>query len=299
MTKETTRGSAELAAAMLISGTIGWFVLMSGQPVSDVVFWRCIFGAATLLVVCAALGFLRPGVISVRQAIYAALGGVALITNWILLFASYSHASIAIGTAVYNTQPFIYVGLGAIFLGEHVTRTKIAWLVVAFVGLLMIAVVKSDVSYAGGNYALGVLMGLGAAFFYATASVVTKKLRGVPPHLIALVQVSVGILMLAPMADFSELPQEGGQWASLIALGVVHTGLMYILLYGGIQKLPTSIAAALSFIYPISAVLIDLFVFDHRLHLVQTLGIGAILFGTVGMTLGWSLRGGKKPGAAV
>jgi hypothetical protein len=41
MDKTIRRGSFEMTAAMLISGTIGWFVLVSGQPVLDVVFWRC------------------------------------------------------------------------------------------------------------------------------------------------------------------------------------------------------------------------------------------------------------------
>lgn len=49
MDKTLRRGSFEMTAAMLISGTIGWFVLVSGQPVLDVVFWRCVFGAGTLL----------------------------------------------------------------------------------------------------------------------------------------------------------------------------------------------------------------------------------------------------------
>ncbi|MBF4189982.1 hypothetical protein ISX56_26275, partial [Serratia ureilytica] len=37
MNAEIKRGSLEMAAAMLISGSIGWFVLMSGQPVVNVV----------------------------------------------------------------------------------------------------------------------------------------------------------------------------------------------------------------------------------------------------------------------
>jgi hypothetical protein len=55
------RGTVEMTAAMMISGTIGWFVVISGQPVMDVVFWRCVFGAITLLIVCAARGLLRGG----------------------------------------------------------------------------------------------------------------------------------------------------------------------------------------------------------------------------------------------
>jgi hypothetical protein len=38
MNKGITRGTIEMSSAMLISGTIGWFVLFSGQPVLNVVF---------------------------------------------------------------------------------------------------------------------------------------------------------------------------------------------------------------------------------------------------------------------
>ncbi len=53
------RGSFEMTAAMLVSGTIGWFVLSSGQPLADVVFWRCAIGAMTLLLICGGMGMLR------------------------------------------------------------------------------------------------------------------------------------------------------------------------------------------------------------------------------------------------
>ena len=36
-----------------------------------------------------------------------------IVGNWVLLFASHSRASIAIGTAVYNVQPFM-LGLGGV-----------------------------------------------------------------------------------------------------------------------------------------------------------------------------------------
>lgn len=56
MDKSIRRGSWEMVGAMLISGTIGWFVLVSGVPVIEVVFWRCVIGALTLA------GVLAPGV---------------------------------------------------------------------------------------------------------------------------------------------------------------------------------------------------------------------------------------------
>ena len=285
---DTLRGTAEMTAAMIISGTIGWFVVMSGQPVVAVVFWRCLFGAATLAVICAALGLFRRGTITRGQAGLAVLGGLAIVGNWLLLFAAYPRASISIATAVYNTQPFMLVGLGVLFFAERLTAGKLAWLALAFAGMLLIVQANGD--SAGSGYLAGILLALGAAFLYAVAAIVAKKLKGVPPHLIALIQVAVGALALAPLTDFARAPADAGSWGLVVALGVVHTGLMYILLYGAIQKLPTSLTGALSFIYPIVAILVDRIAFGHRLQAIQFLGAGAILVGAAGMTLGWSLR---------
>jgi drug/metabolite transporter (DMT)-like permease len=279
-----TKGTLEMGGAMAISGTIGWLVVQSGLPALDVVFWRCAFGAATLAGVCAAMGLLR-GVLTWRQAAWAALGGVAIVTNWLLLFGAYAHASISIATAVYNTQPFMLVAFGALLFGERITVTKLGWLALAFGGMLLIVQARPGASFAGSNYALGIAMALGAAFFWAVASVIAKRLTGTPPHLIALVQVCVGVLMLAPFTHFGDLPSDARTWTLLVTVGVVHTGIMYILLYGAVQKLPTYLQGALSFIYPVVAIAVDFIAFGHRLQPAQWLGAAAILLAAAAMNL--------------
>ncbi|MBT8769076.1 DMT family transporter [Metapseudomonas boanensis] len=294
MNNSIHRGSLEMVAAMLISGTIGWLVLVSGQSVLDVVFWRCVFGAATLLVVCALLGFLRPGVLTRETFILAVLSGVAIVGNWVLLFASYSRASISIGTAVYNVQPFMLVGLAAFFLGEKITAQKLFWLSVSFGGMLAIVSAHGEQGQGGDNYLAGIALALGAALLYAFAALIVKRLNGTPPHLIALIQVCTGVLFLAPMANLSSLPQQAEAWASLVTLGVVHTGVMYVLLYGAIQRLPTALTGALSFIYPIAAIFVDWLAFNHQLSSLQWLGVGAILLAAAGMQQGWGISSFRR-----
>jgi drug/metabolite transporter (DMT)-like permease len=290
MEKDVFRGSVEMTTAMLISGTIGWFVLMSGQPVLSVVFWRCAIGAVTLLAVCGALGLLRRDAISLKLFGLAVVGGIAIVLNWVLLFAAYSRASIAIATTVYNVQPFMLVGLGALIFKEKLTATKLFWLGFAFAGMLLIVQAKPGGAYNGSDYIEGIALSLGAAFLYAIAAIVAKRLKGIPSHLIALIQVCVGVLMLAPFADFARLPQSTGEWSSLVTIGVIHTGLMYILLYSAIQKLPTHITGSLSFIYPIAAILVDYIAFGHALQPSQLIGSAAILIAAAGTSLGWTFR---------
>jgi drug/metabolite transporter (DMT)-like permease len=288
MEKDIRTGSLEMTAAMLISGSIGWFVLMSGQPVIDVVLWRCLFGALTLLAICAMLGHFRNGILTWRLFALAVLGGVAIVVNWLLLFGAYSRSSISIATMVYNTQPFMLLAIGGLVFREEITATKLGWLAVAFAGMVAIVLAKPSGGFSGSDYLAGIAMALAAAFFYALAALVAKRLKGTPPHLIALIQVVTGLIMLAPFAGTSGLPTQAYQWALLVAMGAVHTGLMYVLLYGAIQKLPTHLTGALSFIYPVAALAVDRIAFGHQLQPAQLVGSAAILIAAAGMTFGWT-----------
>jgi drug/metabolite transporter (DMT)-like permease len=299
MAKDMRRGTIEMTVAMLISGTIGWFVMVSGQPVENVVFWRCAFGTAALLAICGALGYLRPGIVTLRQFGIAVLGGIAIVSNWLLLFAAYPKSSISIATTVYNTQPFMLLGLGALFLGEKITVEKLGWLALAFGGMVLIVQAKPGAVVAGGDYATGIALALGAAFFYALAAFAAKWLKGVPPHLVALIHVATGVAMLAPFADFQALPRSAEGWSLLATMGFVHTGLMYILLYGAIQRLPTHLTGALSFIYPVASIVVDRLAFGHLLQPSQMIGMALIFAAVAGMNfaLGLWLKARPAPGS--
>ena len=129
---------------------------------------------------------------------------------------------------------------------------------------------------------------------YAVSSIITKHLKGTPPHLIALIQVWLGVLMLAPFVRFDALPTTGAHWLELSRSASSTPGIMYVLLYGAIQKLPTSMTGALSFIYPVVAIIVDRVAFGQKLAWVQVLGAVLILLAAAGVNLGWrSCRSGR------
>jgi len=279
-----------MSCAVLISGTIGWFVLTAQQPVVSVVFWRCALGAIALLVACVATGALRRDIASARQLILAAGGAIAVVLNWLLLFAAFPRASISVATTIYNTQPFMLAILGTLFLGERLTATKIFWLVLAFVGVVALVETGDAGPTAGSAYLAGILLALGAAFFYAITALVAKQLAAVPAIVVVLIQVSVGSIALAPFAFANAMPSGGGTWVKLAILGVVHTGVVFVLLYRGIRKLPTHVIGALSFIYPVVAMIVDAVAFAQRLQPLQIAGASLVLIAAAGTTFGWSLR---------
>ncbi|EPF2605724.1 TPA: DMT family transporter [Yersinia enterocolitica] len=291
--KIKTRGVVEMIAAMLISGTVGWPVIASGQPAVTVVFWRCVFGAFAMLIACVMLGLLKRGVLTRQHIAIAIIGGITLVLNWVLLFGAYSYASISVATVTYHTQPFMLVGLGVLFFGEKLTANALGWLLVAFGGMLFIIIGQQGAITVGSDYLIGVVMALGAAFMYAVTAAIIKRLKGLPPHLIVLIQLLVGAILLAPFVRWSDFPLPGSTWGLLLIIGVIHTGLMSSLLYGAIQKIPTSLVGALSFIYPVVAIFVDWLAFGHRLSVMQMVGASAILLAAAGMNFGWKLAGNR------
>ncbi len=284
--REMKTGVWQMSLAMLISGSIGAFVLLSGLPVIDVVFWRCAIGALALgaFILLGKQPFSR---LTRPLLLLAIVSGVALVMNWLLLFAAYDRISIGMSTVVYNTQPFMLVLMGML-LGERVTWVKWGWLLLSFSGVVILLSGEFTTGH-NGNLLTGIAMSLGAAFFYALTAMITRKLRPLPPQHIALIQVLTGIVMLLPLAHFTSISAHF-PWGILLTLGIVHTGIMYQLLYSAIQKLPTPIIGSLSFIYPLVAIGVDSVVFGHTLSAMQLIGGMLILFAAAGNNLGWGAK---------
>lgn len=266
-------GVWRMMAAMTIAGTVGLFVLFSGQSPQTVVWFRCLIGAAALFAAMAWSGAWQP--MDKRAALWLLLGAAALIGNWLCLFWSFTLAGISVATVVYHMQPFFLILLAALTEREFPALHKLPWLALAFAGVALSAGI--DAASAPEGMAMGVLLALAAAFLYALATLATRKLNAYAPVQIAALQLAIGVLALAPLARLAPFESGLQTWSSLLILGLVHTGLMYPLMYGAFQRLPADAVATLTFIYPVVAILTDLAVFGTALSALQVAGLGMIL----------------------
>lgn len=270
-------GVWRMALAMSLSGTIGAFVLLSGQTPQTVVLYRCLLGAAALLGWLAWRGdWKRP---TLRALGWIALGSASLILNWLCLFTAYRLSSISIATVVYQMQPFFLVLLAALMQRELPAWHKLPWLALAFAGVALSTGI--DVHDHSSQLMSGVLLALAAAFLYALTTLATRKLGGYPPAQIAGLQLLIGVVVLAPLAEVSPAQVGAAGWASLLVIGLVHTGLVYELMYAAFQRLRADAIASLSFIYPLVAIAVDLAVFHTRLTSLQCVGMAMILASVV------------------
>lgn len=279
-------GAWRMTVAMVLSGTIGLFVLASGQDALNVVWMRCLVGALALL---AWLG-LRGGWTAMGRTDMAwlALGAAALIVNWQLLFMSYRESGIAVSTVVYHVQPFFLILLASWFQGEKLNGHKLPWLVVALAGVALTSGLQWGGAAKAGLVA-GVLLATAAAFFYAVATLATRKLKGIASAQIAGIQLLIGAIVLAPWVNINVQNLTPIAWACLLTLGLVHTGLQYNLLYAAFQRLSAERIAGLSFIYPLVAIVVDIGYFDLSLGVTQHAGMLMILLALVAHQRNWRI----------
>ncbi|MFZ6746054.1 DMT family transporter [Undibacterium sp. JH2W] len=286
-------GKWQMLVAMILSGTIGLFVMASGQPAMTVVLLRCLIGGLSLL----ALLYWQGGWqnLNVEQVTWLMLGAAALIINWLCLFSAYRLSSISIATVVYHVQPFFLLILLAMTQRDGQIWRKLPFLLLAFAGVLLSSGldIRHDFLRSADGHVTQALAGAGlallAALLYAFATLATRKLQGIAPAQIASVQLLLGAVVLAPMADLSGWNWHWQSWGSLLLLGLVHTGLMYKLMYDAFQKLPAASIATLSFIYPLVALLVDVLFFATVLSGWQLLGMAMILLAVLANQRDWHL----------
>jgi drug/metabolite transporter (DMT)-like permease len=250
-----------IVSAMLIFGTIGIFrrhIPLSSELLACA---RGLLGGLFILAFTA----LRPrrpaGRLPLGTLCWLAASGLVIAVNWILLFEAFSHTTVAIATLCYYMAPTIVVLLSPLLFRERLTLRKALCAGLAVAGM---ALVSGVADAAGGQGAQagdmrGIALGLGAAVFYALVIVMNKRIQGVDAYRKTCIQLlSAGLAMLPWLlctGGFAGL-DAGWQTAGLVlVVGLVHTGLAYVLYFGSMNGLRAQSIALLSYIDPVSALL--------------------------------------------
>ena len=242
--------------SMLIFGTIGVFRRYLPLSSAFLAFSRGILGGLVLL---AFMKLRRGGVpekLPSRTAGWLVLSGALIGINWMLLFEAYNHTTVAVATLCYYMQPTIVVLLSPLIFKEKLTARKTVCAAAAITGMVFV----SGVTGRGGMQAVnarGILLGLGAAVFYAAVVIMNKRISGVDAYQKTTVQLlSAGIVMLPYLLLTGG---SAGQDLSLrtvlllLVVGIVHTGMAYVLYFGSMDGLKVQSIALFSYIDPVSA----------------------------------------------
>ena len=279
------RGVALMTAGGLLLGTLGVFVEEAGQHPLTTVWCRCAFGLLALLAWGASSG--RLGQWRLRGAALAAAlaASVLMIANWALFFAAIQRTSIGVATVVFHVQPLWVLLFGAWWLREPVSRRQLAAVLLALGGLALASGLFDGAAIGATrspDYLWGLLMCLGGSLSYAGVTLIAKSVKGASSFALAGWQCIVGTVALAAWPWLHGWPSGGATWGWLAGLGVVHTGLAYVVLYAGMARLSASRIAILQFVYPAAAVLMDWLVYGRTLSVMQITGVALMAAALVG-----------------
>ena len=277
----------KIITAMVTFGTIGVFVRYIPLPSSIIALVRGVLATIFLLTVMAA-GKRRPDRTAIRRnlALLVISGGM-IGFNWILLFEAYNYTSVAVATLCYYLAPVFVIIASPFVLGEKLTMRKTLCVISALAGMVMVSgVIQNYVS--GGNAEdlnlTGVLLGIGAGALYATIILMNKKLKNISSYDTTVMQLAAASIVLVPYClltvDIGSLEVTPGSAVLLVIVGIVHTGIAYVLYFGSIKELPAQTVANFSYIDPILAVLLSAFLLKESMDMLSISGAILILGST-------------------
>lgn len=281
------RSKFSFLSAMGIFGTIGIFVRYIPLSSAAVAFCRGVLGLLFLLAVMG-LTKKKPDLAAIRRNLpVLILSGAAMGFNWILLFESYKHTTIATATVCYYLAPLLLL-LASPLIGERLTAKKLLCIGVALLGLVCVSGV-ADNGLPTLDEVQGVLLGIGAAVLYATVVFLNKKLSPIPAYDKTILQLGSAAVVILPYLLLTQglsVPDMAlYQWLLLLLVGILHTGFAYTLYFGSMKDLEAHTIAVFSYLDPVIAVLLSALVLQEPMTPANIIGTVLILGSALGSEL--------------
>lgn len=275
----------KLSLAMLIFGSIG--VFRRYIPLSSA-WMACVRGIiGTVFLFCVvAVSKKRVDKKAIKKNLLLLLiSGAAIGVNWILLFEAYRYTTVAVATLCYYMAPVIVILLAPLLLKEKMTVKKSVCAVVAIIGMLLVSGIF-DGGAANIGSGKGILFGLGAAMFYASAVLMNKFIKDISAYDKTIMQLGAAAIVVLPYSLFTNGVQEFSmltlpQILLLLAVGIVHTGIAYWLYFGSMDKLSGQTVAVYSYIDPAFAVVLSVVVLREETGALGIIGAVLILGSTL------------------
>lgn len=243
---------------------------------SVVVLSRLVIGSLFLLVLLpghGGLGALRGHLIPL--VILGALNNA--VPFWLLGFAE-TRLPTGLTAVIQAAAPIFTVILAfRMDISQRVTGMRLAGIGVGFVGVALLVGVQSGDNMVAAIAVLGVALCYAVSVLYAGRTV-----RGVPPLQVSLGQLACAAVLMAPFG-LSQLPAErpGARVIlALITLGILCTGIAYLLYFAIIASAGASRAILVTYLVPAFALVYGAIFLDEAVTATALIGLALVLAGT-------------------
>ncbi len=214
------------------------------------------------------------------------LGSVLFFT--ICYFTSIEIMPLSTAAILLYTSPIWVMLMSVVFFREKLSPIKLAALVLAFGGCVLVSGFSG-----GGLSAVGLLIGLGAGLGYGLYSILgTVALRRYSPYTVTactFIIAAVGSWFVSRpgelLSTLSSAPSPVSLIFFILLTGLVTAVIPFLAYTLGLQQMEASKAAILATVEPMVATLIGAAVFDEPVSLQSALGIALILCAVIILNL--------------
>jgi len=203
--------------------------------------------------------------------------------GFILQVESLNYTTVTNFSMEFNLATFFIMLMGALLLGERLTRRKLAGAGVAFGGAFLI--ISGGHLDLASTHLLGDAMGVGSAIAFGLFTIASKKISSKYGLMtILLYTFFFGVLELlpfyvlgTPMTPLTSL--SALSWSSLLFLAVLCSVFCFFVYTHGLSRLRASDVAMSIYVTPLAGILLAVLLLGEKLTTFTVFGAGLILAG--------------------
>ncbi|ODN68570.1 DMT family transporter [Methylobrevis pamukkalensis] len=245
------------------------------------VFLRVVIAAALLGLVLRLSGS-RLGLTRRSAADFAVMGLLNNVIPFALIFYGTSQIEAGLASILNAATPMMTVLVFHVFTEEKLKPLKVAGVIIGFAGVAVM-MGGSALGDLGGDF-LAELACIGATISYAFSSLWARRFKGQPPLRTATGQLTASSLLVLPLMLIFEAPwaapaPSGPAWAAVIFLALAATALAYVVFFRIITLAGASSVMLVTFLVPVSAVLLGWLVLGEVLEPRHWVGMALIMAG--------------------
>lgn len=275
-------GMALVVGAAMLWGTTG--TAQTFAPLSLSPYWVGYFRlliASLFFILCIAVT-IRPILRAELAALdwpAALLAGACMAAYNLTFFAGVKAASVAIGTALAVGSAPIWAGMMQLATGRQPSGGWWLGTLIAIVGGVWLIMGRGT---GGAITPAGVALCLAAGVSYALYTLVNKRLvQRSDPRVVTLAVFSIGALVALPFTwgIAGGVRLSGSSWGVVLFLGVVSTGVAYLLFSWGLRGINGATGVSLALMEPVTAFVLAIVVVAERPLWFAYVGLALLLLG--------------------
>lgn len=281
----TTEWGLLVFLALLWGGSYFYIgVAIKALPPFSIVAVRVGLGALLLYAFIRLVGARLPTDIRIWRAFFV-MGVLNNVVPFSLITWGQSHIESGLAAIFNATTPLFGVVIAHVFTAdEKMTPARVTGLLIGFAGVIVM--IGGDALRGFGVDLFADLALLLASVFYASSGIYGRRFSkmGVTPMITATGQITASTVILVPLALLFDRPwslptPSVAVWAALFGLAALSTSLAYVIYYRILATAGAVNLLLVTFLVPVSAIILGALVLHERLHANHFLGMALIGLG--------------------